>query len=124
MDTFYENIEKICEKDARYKYDSYEFVMQALNYTQRKLARKGHVSGRELLEGIRQFGVEQYGALTKTVFEHWGVRTTDDFGRIVFNLVDNRVLSKTENDSMKDFSSVYKFEDVFKDDPLNFIERP
>ncbi|MFH1995893.1 MAG: Minf_1886 family protein [Candidatus Omnitrophota bacterium] len=116
MGSFYNRIEKICEKDRRYKADSYEFVMQALNYTQSSLKKKGHVSGGELLEGIRKYGMEQFGPLAKTVFEHWGVRETEDFGEIVFQLVDNKILNKTDGDSIDDFRSVYNFEDVFKDD--------
>jgi len=118
MEIFYQKIERICQKDPRYKPDSYEFVMQALNYTQRSLKRKGHVTGRELLDGIRRFGMEQFGVMTKTVFEHWGVYKTDDFGEIVFNMVNDKILSKTEKDSMGDFSSVYTFDDVFKEDIL------
>ena len=90
---FYRVIDNITEKDHRYKPDSYEFVMQALWFTQKKLNRKGHITGKELLEGIREFGLEQYGPMTKTVFEHWGIIRTEDFGKIVFNMVENGLRS-------------------------------
>lgn len=110
---FYQVVEDICAKDPHYKPDSYEFVMQALHFTQSKLKKHGHVTGRELLEGIREFAIEQYGPMAKTVFKHWGITKTEDFGNIVFNLVERRVLSKTETDSINDFKDIYDFEAVF-----------
>lgn len=110
---FYERVEEVAEKDPRYKPDAYEFVMQALWFTQRKLDRKGHVSGKELLAGIREFGLDQYGPLAKTVFQHWGVKTTGDFGEIVFNMVENGLMGKTDKDSRDDFKNVYDFNETF-----------
>jgi len=114
---FYQKLEEITEKDRRYKADAYEFVMQAIGFTQKKLNREGHISGKELLEGIREFGLQQYGPLTKAVFERWGIKTTDDFGKIVFNMVENGLVRKTETDSQDDFKDVYHFNealDIFK----------
>ena len=110
---FYEKVEKIVEKDPRYKVAAYAFVMLALNYTLSKLDKPRHVSGRELLGGIKEFGLSQYGPMTKTVFDYWGVRTTRDFGEIVFNLVENRLLGKTEEDKLQDFDNAYDFEEEF-----------
>jgi len=110
---FYQLVEEICAKDPRYKPDSYEFIMQALHFTQGKLRKRGHITGRELLEGIREFAIEQYGPMTKTVFHHWGITNTTDFGNIVFNMVDKKMLTKTETDSLGDFKDVYDFEAVF-----------
>ncbi|MCX5702071.1 MAG: hypothetical protein NTW64_03720 [Candidatus Omnitrophica bacterium] len=110
---FYQVIEEICAGDDRYKPDSYEFVMQALNFTQTKLKKQGHLSGQELLEGIRQFAIEQYGPMAKTVLNHWGINKTEDFGNIVFNMVKQKLLSKTENDSADDFKDIYDFDVVF-----------
>jgi uncharacterized repeat protein (TIGR04138 family) len=114
---FYQKLEEITEKDRRYQADAYEFVMQAIGFTQKKLNREGHISGKELLEGIREFGLQQYGPLTKAVFERWGIKTTDDFGKIVFNMVENGLVRKTETDSQDDFKDVYHFNealDIFK----------
>ena len=110
---FYKRVERITQKDNRYKPDAYEFIMQALEFTQGKLKRTGHVTGGELLDGIREYGLEQYGPMTKNVFSHWGVLTTDDFGEIVFNLVENGLMGKTEGDSRKDFKNIYDFKKVF-----------
>ena len=108
-----ETIEKIVHRDKRYKIDAYNFVLESLNYTVRKFKKSRHVTGKELLEGIKEYAKEQFGPMARTVFEHWGVKTTEDFGNIVFSLVDAKILSKTEQDSIEDFRDVYSFEEVF-----------
>ena len=110
---FREEVEKIIIKDPRYKADAYEFVMQALWFTQGALKRRTHVTGRELLDGIKEFALEQYGPMSKVVFDHWGVKDTYDFGSIVFNMVDNKLMSKTDEDSIDDFRGIYDFDKAF-----------
>lgn len=110
---FFKVVEEIVAKDPHYKVEAYDFVMAALNYRQSKLDKPRHVSGRELLEGIREYGLELFGLMTRTVFENWGVRTTEDFGSIVFNMVDARLLAKTEKDSIEDFNNGYDFKEAF-----------
>lgn len=110
---FFEVVDEICIKDRRYKPDAYEFIMQALHFTQSKFKKDTHVSGKELLEGIREFIIQKYGVMSKTVLNHWGITTTMDCGNIVFNMVQNKLLSKTETDSIEDFKDVYEFESVF-----------
>lgn len=108
------SIEQIVEQDPRYKPEAYAFLFAALSYTQAKFTKPRHVTGGELLEGIRELALERYGKMAKTVFEHWGVSKTDDFGEIVFNLVDAGLLGKTEEDKKEDFKDVYSFEDAFE----------
>jgi uncharacterized repeat protein (TIGR04138 family) len=110
---FPEVVEEIVTKDPRYKVEAYDFVMSALNYTQSKLDKPRHVSGRELLEGIREYGLELFGLMTLTVFENWGVKRTEDFGNIVFNMLDAGLLSKTDEDSIEDFKDGYDFKEAF-----------
>lgn len=107
-------LERIAEGDARYKIEAYVFVINALEYTLAKLGRRGHVSGRELLEGLKDLAKERFGPTARMVFEHWGLAKTDDVGEIVFNLVDGKVLGKTDEDSRDDFRDVYDFGDVFE----------
>lgn len=110
---FFKIIEQVVEKDPRYKPETYLFLMAALNFTVSKLEKPRHVTGQELLEGIRLYAIEQFGPLARTVLEHWGVYTTEDFGNIVFNMIDVKLLSKTEEDSMDDFKGVYDFKSAF-----------
>jgi uncharacterized repeat protein (TIGR04138 family) len=111
---FLKKVSEIVREDKRYAIQAYEFLMQALFYTQTKLKRQGHISGKELLEGIKEYAIEQFGLLTRTVFEQWGIHSTEDFGKIVFNLVNRGLLKKTEEDSLEDFKGVYSFKETFK----------
>ena len=110
---FYAIVDEICLKDSRYKPESYEFVMQGLRFTQGRFKKEGHLSGRELLDGLRQFAIEQYGSLAERVLNHWGINSTLDFGNIVFNLIEKKVLSKTDEDSLEDFRDAYDFKKAF-----------
>lgn len=108
-----ETMEDIVKRDVRYKIDAYNFVLDALNYTVKKLKKTRHITGKELLEGIKQYAKEQFGPMTRTVFEHWGLSSTEDFGNIVFNLVNTGLLRKTEQDSIEDFRNGYNFIEAF-----------
>ena len=106
-------VENIYEKDVRYREGAYIFVMEALAYTQKKFKRTKHVKGEEMLQGMKELLLHKFGPMTITVLEYWGIKNTEDFGNIVFNLVENRVLSKTEDDSIEEFRDGYDFEEVF-----------
>lgn len=112
--SFYQVVEEICAQDSRYKPDAYEFVVGALHFTQTRLKKSAHVSGKELLEGIRDFAIEQYGPMAQAVFSHWGIKNTEDFGHIVFDLIGAKMFSKTEDDSLEDFKGVYDFDAAFR----------
>lgn len=106
-------LEAICERDPRYKQGAYEFVMEALSYAQKKFGRVRHVNGEELLEGIRELLLNQFGPMAMTVLKYWGITSTEDFGNIVFHLVENRILSKTDEDNIESFKNGYDFDEVF-----------
>ena len=115
---FAEVVEQICEKDLRFSIDAYHFVQEGLNHTLKSLKRGGqhahrHVSGQELLHGLREFALKEYGPMSKAVLNEWGIKTTDDFGQIVFNLVNASVLGKNDTDSPSDFKNVFSFDDAF-----------
>jgi uncharacterized repeat protein (TIGR04138 family) len=106
----------------KYHPTAYQFVWQALQYTQKRLRRpapqgpldqEAHISGQELLEGIRLLALEQFGLLTLAVFRHWGISATEDFGRIVFEMVERGDMRKTERDRLSDFLNVYDFDEEF-----------
>ena len=106
-------VQEICLKDSRYKPEAYPFVLAALHFTVASLQERRHISGQELSEGIRIYGLDQFGPLTRQVFEHWGIHSTEDFGRMVFTLVDHQLLGKTAEDSLADFQNVYDFSTAF-----------
>ena len=116
---FLKDIEELAEAAGRYAKAACLFIYDALQYTVEKLGKENlpkqqrHVSGRELVQALSDYGMDQFGPLTASVFEHWGVRETRDFGEIVFNLVGANLMSKTEDDCIEDFTDVYDFDDEF-----------
>ena len=111
-------IEAICQKDSRYKPEAYLFVLAGLHFTVSQMPEPRHITGQELSEGLRLYGLDQFGPLTVQVFEHWGVCSTQDFGHIVFSLVKTKLLRKTEEDSLNDFKGLYDFSIAFDPEPL------
>lgn len=91
--SFEEAIEFIRAKDPRYQAEAYSFVREALDYTQKNIARDKagtvrHVTGQELLTGIRDFALAQFGPMAMMLLNEWGVQNCQDFGEIVFNMVE------------------------------------
>jgi uncharacterized repeat protein (TIGR04138 family) len=116
---FEEILEKIVTNDPRYQRDGYIFLREALDYTQKVVSKSKkdevrHVSGQELLGGIRDYALSQYGPMSATVLEEWGIRSCEDFGEMVFNMVENNLLAKTDKDSREDFKAGYSFEEAFR----------
>ena len=117
--SFIEAVMRILEHDRRYAPEAYQFVCEGLNYTVRLLNKphtgpERHVSGRELLEGLRQYALENYGPVARRVLSSWGINRTEDFGEIVFNLVEQGVLGTSPEDSKADFAGGYDFDEAFK----------
>ncbi|TMQ33024.1 MAG: hypothetical protein E6K70_15385 [Planctomycetota bacterium] len=107
----------LVRRDPRYTYEAYEFVFAALTHTQKLLGRlpgkndaadaQYHVTGRELVAGIRDLALREFGFMARIVFRMWGIRSTADFGEIVFNLVQENLMSKTDQDCREDFRDVF-----------------
>lgn len=116
---FDEALEQIIATDNRYHRDVYHFLREALDFTQKNVGRENagkirHVTGQELLNGLRQYALQQFGPMAVTVFEEWGVKSCPDFGEVVFNMVESGLLAKTEKDSREDFRNGYDFTDAFR----------
>jgi uncharacterized repeat protein (TIGR04138 family) len=105
-----------------YHANAYQFVFSALRHAQENLGRDrsnentGHVSARELLRGIQELAQEHFGLMTVTVFSDWGISGTEDFGRIVFELIEAGEMRRTDDDHMEDFVDVYDFQKAFVDE--------
>jgi uncharacterized repeat protein (TIGR04138 family) len=119
-----QRLEEVVKRDPRFPYEAYEFVFDALKHTQNLLGKTPpdeddpegspahHVSGRELLEGVRDLALREFGLMARTVFRMWGINATADFGDIVFNLVEAGLMSKTEHDDRADFADVYDLDEA------------
>lgn len=115
---FIEVVKGICTEDPRYHSDSYAFVRESLDFTAKMLKKPAegterHLTGQELLEGIRKYALEEFGPMARTVLNEWGVKRTEDFGEIVFNLVEAGTLGKTKDDKREDFANGYDFHEAF-----------
>jgi uncharacterized repeat protein (TIGR04138 family) len=131
-----EAIANIVRKDRRYPLDAYYFVFESLAYAHKIMGLgaaqrdrsdrdipagdfppgdpppevERHLTGQELCEAIRQFALEQYGYMAKCVLNSWGVRSTGDFGEIVFNLIRAGHMKKTPLDRREDFDDNFDFD--------------
>ena len=114
-------------EDGRYHIEAYLFVQQGLCYTQGLMDEDGdaptesaaagepqrHVTGQELCEGLREYAIDQFGPLARQVLEHWGIRTTGDFGEIVYNLIRIETMRQSPGDRREDFDDVFDFAEAF-----------
>lgn len=115
---FAEALDSIVTSDARYHRDAYVFLRDALDFTtkqQKKIkgATVRHVAGPELLGGVRQYALKEFGPMVVTVFDAWGIHCCEDIGNMVFNLIAAGIFGKTEEDSIEDFKNVFDFDEVF-----------
>ena len=115
---FAEALDSIVASDPRYQRDAYVFLRDALDFTtkQQKKVRGAtvrHVTGPELLGGVRQYALREFGPMVMTVFDSWGIHSCEDIGNMVFNLIDAGIFGKTEEDSIEDFKNVYDFDEAF-----------
>ena len=115
---FAEALDSIVASDSRYHRDAYVFLRDALDFTtkQQKKAKGAsvkHVSGPELLNGVREYALKEFGPMVLSVFGYWGITRCEDVGHMVFNLINAGIFGKTEQDSLEDFKAVYDFDEAF-----------
>ena len=115
---FAEALDSIMTNDPRYQREAYVFLRDSLDFTTKQQKKtKGvsvrHVTGPELLDGVRRYALKEFGPMVITVFDNWGIRSCEDVGNIVFNLIGAGVFGKTEEDSIEDFKNVYDFDQAF-----------
>src|SRR4051812_25754449 len=104
--THRKSLEQVVEEYGRYPLEAFEFVRHGLNHTveqihgdvKEKPQSVCHVSGRQLCQGLRNYAIQRYGVMARTVLHHWGVHKTGDFGKIVFAMVDSKLMHKTDDD--------------------------
>ena len=116
-------IVELLQQDQRYHIEAYQFVREALAYAQEILKMPSeaecgqgeqHITGQQLCEAIRQYALEQYGFMAKTVLNSWGVFATGDFGEIVYNLIRIKHMKRSKSDRREDFDGVYDFANAFE----------
>ncbi len=109
-------LEKSAKEDGRFSPNAVKFIYEGLGYTAKKItAEPSHVSGQILCEGLRKLAVEKWGRLALLVLNNWDIKTTRDFGEIVYLMIKHKWMSAQPTDSIDDFNDVYDFKAVFKD---------
>lgn len=109
-----EILDELQARNPRFHTKAYFFVLAALHSVLRSLDGPRHISGAELVEGVRELALERFGPMALTVLAHWGIHATEDVGGVVFALVEQGVLVKQDEDSLEDFTDVFDFEEVFE----------
>jgi len=106
---------RIRARGGQYHERAYLFLLATIEFLQTRLEVRRHVTGAELAWACRDFAQQQFGLLAPVVLGHWGINRTEDFGRIVYALVEAGLLVTQPGDSESDFEGVYQFADVFGD---------
>ena len=121
---------ELLQSDPRYKLEAYQFVRDALSFAQEVLGlgkedatptegeplAEPHLTGQQLCEAVRQYSLEQFGYMSQTVLNSWGIESTGDVGEIVYNLIGIGLMKKSDNDRREDFDNVFDFEQAFCND--------
>ena len=126
MNEHLQAIIELMQQDQRYHLEAYQFVREALQYAQKVMKMPAikdegneakqdhHLTGQQLCQAIREFALEQFGFMAKTVLNSWGVHTTGDFGEIVYNLIRIKEMRKSKSDRRDDFDDQYDFDVAFE----------
>lgn len=118
MTEFERSLEPILTQDPRYGRGAYLFLREAIDETKSDLMiREGkdrHINGAELLDGLKHLALIQFGPMAWTVLDDWGIHCCADWGEVVFNLIEHKVLTKTDQDSKADFQGGYDFHETFR----------
>ncbi len=110
------NLEQIAGEDSRFSPPAIRFVYEALGFTVKKIpVERRHVSGQTLCEGLKKLAIEKWGRMAMVVLNAWGIKTTRDFGEIVYLMIKHEWMSDQPTDSIDDFNDVFDFKTVFKD---------
>lgn len=113
--SFEEAVEQAIARDPRYQPEAYAFVRDALHIAARKFrgdSEDQHVSGQELLEGVRQHALQEFGPMAWFLLQEWGLHRGEDVGCIVYNLIECEYFGRNDGDRIEDFSGGYDFEDA------------
>ena len=119
-------ISAVAERDKRYRKEAFFFILSALECTVSKLPQRRHLHGQELSRGIAEYAREQYGYMAKMVLENWGIKSTLDYGEIVYLMIEEGLMNKTDKDKKEDFLDVYDLDEEFNWEnlkPSRFPER-
>ncbi len=124
------SLNQIAENNG-YPVDAFLFVQRGLEFTVKRvhgdepaspvyeegeeIQRSRHISGQQLCFGLRDFAKREYGLLARSVLGRWNIQHSEDFGRIVFAMVNGGLMHKTQEDTIEDFIDVFRFDEAFSE---------
>lgn len=111
-------IENILKRDQRFDPQAYLFLKDALDFTLKRAAESNdgtprHVSGQELLIGFRDLALQEFGPMSGTLVNEWGLTCSRNIGEMVFLLIDEQMFGRQESDTIEDFEEVFDFDEAF-----------
>ncbi len=126
-----ERFETLLQACPGYPREAYAFLFDALDHSVRAVHGletyqpietddRHHVEAQQLLDSVRHFAILEYGCLAGCVFESWGISGSPDIGKMVFHLIDHRLLGKRDTDRIDDFAGGFgglTFQEVFTIEP-------
>ena len=116
LDFAEETLATLQERYPRFHRYAYAFLLDALHTVIGGMREPRHISGEELVLGVRDLAMDRYGPMARTVLAHWGIHTTEDLGEVVFALVEIGILVKQDEDRPEDFQDLFDFVQVFERD--------
>jgi uncharacterized repeat protein (TIGR04138 family) len=115
------SLPEIARLDGRYSLRAFELVQEGLGRTVKKhygdeTENQGphHVTGKQLCLALAELAAERWGRMAKVVLNQLGVKSTGDFGNIVYLMVEHKWMYARPEDSVDEFNDVYNFEEVFE----------
>jgi uncharacterized repeat protein (TIGR04138 family) len=110
-------VDHILEREKRFERGAYFLLKDALDFTLKRSREESgeerHVSGEELIFGFRDFALQEFGPMSKTLLREWGVHTCADVGDMVFELIEEGMFGKQDSDTQEDFCDHYDFDEAF-----------
>lgn len=116
---FEDAVSAIVETDQTYQKDAYFFLRDSLDYTVKyqrngELEEHSHVSGLELLDGMREYALKEFGPMSLAILESWGIKSSRDVGALVYNLIEAEAFGRSDDDDQSDFDRWFSFEEAFQ----------
>jgi uncharacterized repeat protein (TIGR04138 family) len=105
---------RLQERHPRFHERGYQFVLEALTLVTQALDEPRHLTPREVAEGVRKLALDRFGPMARTVLGYWGIRDTEDVGRVVFAMIEQGILTAHETDRREDFADAFDFEEAFE----------
>ncbi len=115
------SIEEIAKLDGRYSLRAFQFVHEGLGFSVKKYygseaedSGPHHITGKQLCLGLAEFAAEKWGRMAKVTLNQLGIKSTQDFGNIVYLMVEHKWMHARPEDTIEEFGDVYNFEEVFE----------